>query len=247
MRSELATWPAVERYLERSSGVVVPVGSTEQHGPTGLLGTDAICAEVVARGVGEAAGALVAPTLWLGMSEHHMAFPGTITLRPSTLLLVVRDLALSLARHGFRRLFFVNGHGGNGPALQAGIFEAHAEARHWIADPAALRCRVVDWWSCPAAERLGRELFGDRDGCHASPSEVSLAAWAHPDCFERGSFPAELPPVTSVDGPDDFRRRYPDGRMGSDPSLASVAHGDTIRAAVVAELAAAYRAFLAEA
>jgi creatinine amidohydrolase len=245
MRLQLSTWPEVERYLEGSTGVVVPVGATEQHGPTGLVGTDAICAETLAWGVGDAAGALVAPTLSVGMSEHHMAFPGTVTLRPSTLLLVVRDVLLSLARHGFRRFFLVNGHGGNTPSLQAGCFELYGDAVTLLPG-ADLRCQVVPWWECAAATRLATELFGDREGWHASPSEVSLAAHAYPSELRRADFPPELQPATGVYGPLDYRRRYPDGRIASDPSLASVAHGETIFRAVVSDLAERYRAFVAE-
>ena len=92
------TWQEVENYLEGSKGILLPVGSTEQHGPNGLIGTDAICAELVARGVGEATGAMVAPTLNFGMAQHHMAFRGTMTLRPQTLLAVLVDLLNSLAQ-----------------------------------------------------------------------------------------------------------------------------------------------------
>jgi len=77
MQLQLQTWVEVEAYLESSRGIILPIGSTEQHGPTGLIGTDAICAEVIARGVGEAAGALVAPTVAVGMAQHHLGFPGS--------------------------------------------------------------------------------------------------------------------------------------------------------------------------
>ena len=128
MRLQLMSWPEVEAYLERSNGVIVPIGSTEQHGPTGLIGTDSICAETLAWKTGGLADAIVGPTLTVGMSEHHMRFPGSVTLRPTTLVAVVRDVILSLARHGFQRFFFVNGHGGNTASINAAFFEAYAEA-----------------------------------------------------------------------------------------------------------------------
>src|SRR5258707_6705038 len=101
MQLQLQTWVEVEAYLESSRGIILPIGSTEQHGPIGLIGTDAICAEVIARGVGEAAGALVAPTVAVGMAQHHLGFPGSVTLRPTTLIAMVRDYVQSFARHSF--------------------------------------------------------------------------------------------------------------------------------------------------
>src|SRR3546814_5368725 len=100
MQLQLTTWPEVEAYLERSTGIIVPIGSPEQHGPTGLIGTDALTAEVIGRRVGEAEGDLVAPTNSYGLAQPHMAFTGTVTFRPSTLIQVVRDAVMALARHG---------------------------------------------------------------------------------------------------------------------------------------------------
>jgi len=86
MQLHLQTWPDVERYLARSQSIIIPIGSTEQHGPNGLIGTDALCAEAVAKGVGEKTESLVAPTISVGMAQHHLAFPGSMTLTPSTLI-----------------------------------------------------------------------------------------------------------------------------------------------------------------
>jgi len=246
MQLQLMSWAEVERYLEQSVGLIIPIGATEQHGPTGLIGTDAICAETLARRAGELADALVGPTLTVGMSEHHMRFPGSITLRPTTLIAVVRDVILALARHGFRRVFFVNGHGGNSASIDAAFFEAYTEAPRLLADGDDLRCLKSEWWTMASAERLSRELFGDRDGDHASASEVSVAAAAYPDFVKTADLADEPPPTTRLFGPADFRRRYPEGRMGSHPELASVEAGERIIEAVAEDLAEEYSRFLTE-
>ena len=67
-----ATWPEVEAYLGQNKGIIVPIGSTEQHGPSGLIGTDALTAEFIGGKVGEATQTMVAPTLSYGMAQHHM-------------------------------------------------------------------------------------------------------------------------------------------------------------------------------
>lgn len=246
MRLQLMTWPEVEAYLEQSVGVIVPIGATEQHGPTGLIGTDAICAETLAWRAGELANAVVGPTLSVGMSEHHMHFPGSVTLRPTTLITVIRDVILSLARHGFRRIFFINGHGGNNPSINAAFFEAYTEAPQLIEDGDDVRCLTGDWWNTPSAGRLSAEFFGDRDGGHATASEVSLAAAAYPDHVKTADLDPDVPSASRIFGPADFRRRYPEGRMGSHPQLASVEAGTQIIAEVAADLAKEYRKFLTE-
>jgi len=246
MRLQLTSWPEVEGYLKRSVGIIVPVGSTEQHGPTGLIGTDAICAEVLAWRAGEIADAMVGPTITVGMSEHHMRFPGSVTLRPTTLIAVIRDVILSLTRHGFRRIFFVNGHGGNTPSINAAFFEAYAEAPQLVTDGDDLRCLNGEWWETPSAEKLSIELFGDKDGDHASASEVSIASAAYPDHLKTADLDPQAAPTTRLFGPADFRRRYPEGRMGSHPELATVKAGERIIEAVAADLAEGYRSFVTE-
>src|SRR5690349_6838633 len=125
MQLHLSTWPEVETYLARSKAILIPIGSTEQHGPNGLLGTDALCPEIIARRVGDEAGILVGPTFNVGQAQHHMSFPGTITLRPSTMIASMVDWAQSLARHGFERIYWLNGHGGNIATITAAFSEIY--------------------------------------------------------------------------------------------------------------------------
>jgi creatinine amidohydrolase len=134
------TWPEIARYLEGERTVLVPIGSTEQHGPAGPLGVDTLVAITLVEDVAERQGVLCAPPLWYGDSSHHGAFPGTISLSPDTLTLVVRDVCRSLARHGFDRIVLVNGHkGSNLPALTSAVRVLHEqelpEVIFAIADP----------------------------------------------------------------------------------------------------------------
>lgn len=227
MRLDLTTWPAVEAYLKDQDAILIPIGSVEQHGPTGALGTDALCAEAIARGAGEKAGLLVAPTLSLGMALHHMAFPGTIALKPSTLIALLGDVVLSLARHGFRRFLFINGHGGNEATCRAAFPEIYdAAARDGME---GLRCQFRNWWDAPGVRAEARRLFGAADGQHATASEISvirhLFGESAPEPAPPGGFDPGIAPVGPIFGAADFRRRHPDGRMGSNPGLATAEAG----------------------
>ena len=246
MLLHLSTWAEIEAYLKRSTGIIIPIGSTEQHGPNGLVGTDAICAEVFAHKVGEAADALVAPTISVGMAQHHLAFPGSMTLRPSTLIAVIRDMVASLSRHGFDRFFFLNGHGGNVATVTAAFSEIYAEAslQAGLSNGTPVRCTIRNWYEAPAARRLSRELFGGEEGMHATPSEVSVTFHAYPDAVKQAEMSPRVAPTGPFTDAADYRRRFADGRIGSNPTLASAAHGRTILEAVVPELAESYRAFL---
>lgn len=116
------TWPEIKAYLDRDDVVLLPVGSTEQHGHHLPVMTDAAEAIAVALGAGERAGVLVAPPLWYGWTPHHMSYPGTVTLRAETLTALVEDVCQSLFFHGFRRIVVINGHRvANLPPIEVGV------------------------------------------------------------------------------------------------------------------------------
>ncbi len=248
MLLQLCTWPEVEESLQQSRGIILPIGSTEQHGPTGLIGTDAICAEAIARGVGEVTGALVAPTINVGMALHHLAFPGSMSLRPSTLIQVICESVSCLARSGFRRFYFINGHGGNVATLKAAFAETYAALASLDQGSAAdeVRCQVANWFMAGSVYRLAKELYGDQEGSHATPSEVALTQYLYPEAIKRSPLSPEVGRGHLIYGAAGFRRNYPDGRMGSNPDLATPEHGQRFYEAAVKELSEGYRAFMSD-
>jgi creatinine amidohydrolase/Fe(II)-dependent formamide hydrolase-like protein len=247
MQLHLSSWPEIEKYLETSKAILIPIGSTEQHGPNGLLGTDALCPEIIARRAGDEAGFLVGPTFNVGQAQHHMAFPGTITLRPSTMIAVMLDWAQSLTRHGFERLFWLNGHGGNINTINA----AFAEMYHGIsfdragANHLPLRCALRSWWELAGVKEVCRQLFPVGEGSHATPSEVAVTYFGHPEAVKRVEMSPKIAPVGPILDAEDYRRRFPDGRIGSDPSQATVEAGEKIVAAAVKGLITEFKAFAA--
>lgn len=252
MRLELMTSPAVDAYLEHHRGIIIPVGATEQHGPDGLIGTDHLCAEVIARRCGAEHGWIVAPTIAYGMSQFHLAFAGTVSLRPSTLAALAHDIIASLAATGFSRLYFLNGHGGNLAPLRSGIQEFYA-ARSLAGSKglAPVQCRLRSWWEMPAADALRKSLYGAQEGYHVTPSEVAITMASHPEhiaAFER------TPPVTIGDDiilhagdnyydAGDYRTRFPDGRVISHSALATREAGERLIALAASDLAEDFAAF----
>jgi creatinine amidohydrolase len=157
MRLWDANWMQIEEYLQRDDRVLVPLGSTEQHGYLSL-GVDAILAEKAAVEAAEPQGVPVLPALPFGLTPTFTEYPGTITLSPATYDALVRDLLSSLAHQGFRRILLVNGHGGNAPA--------GAVAREWAA--ANPHCEVLfhGWLIEPEIWALAGSI-----------AEVSHASW----------------------------------------------------------------------
>jgi creatinine amidohydrolase len=237
-----ASWPEVETYLSASKGIVIPIGSHEQHGPNGLLGTDAICPEVIAHEAAAEGGFLVAPTFAVGQAQHHLGFPGTITLRPSTMIAAMQDWIMSLTRHGFTRLYFLNGHGGNVPSIQAAFAEAYAPFS-LRGESCPFRLTSANWWELPGVSQICARWFPIGDGSHATASEVSVTYYKYPQAQKHVEMSPKVAPMGAIRDAADYRRQFPDGRIGSDPSQASVEAGAAIVAAARTALVGEVRKF----
>jgi creatinine amidohydrolase/Fe(II)-dependent formamide hydrolase-like protein len=231
-----STWPEIEAWLARNKTVVIPIGSNEQHGPTGLLGTDWLCPEIIAHEAHRSGGdILVAPTFNIGMAQHHLGFPGTISLKPSTFIAAIGDWVDSLSRHGFEKIYFLNGHGGNIASIEAAFSEIYAEF-----SIAARRCpfmlKLRSWWQLAGITALADQMFPVGHGSHATPSEIAITHSAYPASIKSATLSPKIAPTGPIRDALDYRARFPDGRIGSDPKLASPEKGSQLIAAASSAL-----------
>ena len=238
----LSTWAEIGQFLERSRTIVIPIGSNEQHGPTGLLGTDWMCPEIIAGEAQKLADILIAPTFNIGMAQHHLGFPGTISLRPSTFMAAIGDWVRSLAGHGFEKIFFLNGHGGNIASIEAAFSELYAEAS-FARRRAGFALKLCNWWDLEGVDALAREQFPTGHGIHATPTEVAVTQWAYPDFIKSAEYSPRIANWGPIREALDFRARHPDGRMGSDPAQASIEKGRQLVALAAQGLVQEVKAF----
>jgi creatinine amidohydrolase len=260
MQLALSTSSQVKHYLERSRTIVLPMGSTEQHGPIGLIGTDTVCAQAIAQRLGVARGVLIAPPLALTVAQFNMGFPGTITVRAATLLALMIDVLHSLADQGFERVYVLNGHGANIAVARAAFQDFYLE-RGRISETVP-RCRLRSWWEYPEVDRLRRQWYGVHEGMHATPSEISIVMAAEPEAGATARMESESLASHAPEPLDDaflrdhagdnhfdaasHRASFPDGRVGSDSRLARREHGEALLEAASADAARDLAAFEAE-
>ena len=175
--------PELRALAETDAIVIIPVGSTEQHGPHLPVQVDARLAAEVAKRAAERIAArgrpvVVAPTLWCGLAEHHMAFGATLTLDFATFHALVRCVCGSILRHGFRRLALLNGHGGNIKALDVIAGEL----------PREVGARVVSatYWTVHSVAKAFEEILEAQAGiAHACEAETSMMLALEPDLVDR--------------------------------------------------------------
>jgi creatinine amidohydrolase len=185
------TNPQVEAFLRDHQTVIVPTGSTEQHGPHGPLLTDVLVPQEVARRIASRVGALVAPPINYALSYPHVGFTGVVHIRIPTFMALVEDLCASLAAVGFTRIVFLNGHYDNTYAI------AYACANAAERLPAGVRAFPINYWDGMTADEAG-EFFGPTTGLHANRGETSAVMAIDPTLVDLEHANAELPPFPEV-------------------------------------------------
>lgn len=221
-RLELLTWPEVEQLLaEGCRTALIPLGSTEQHGPHLPFATDSWIAEALAeRFCARVADAIRLPVVSLGCSTEHMDFPGTLDLRAATLAMVLEDVLRSAARHGFERAFVFSAHGGNYDALARALPSLRvAAAPMEVAAFTDLARLMKVFHRLSAAERVTPEASGH----HAGEFETSILLGLRPGHVRRAAFARGfVEPVADAQQLfyPGLRRSAPDGTVG-DPRQAA--------------------------
>ena len=244
MELALMTWPELDARLTRGACVMLPMGSTEQHGPMGLNGTDTICAHEIARTAARLCDGVVAPPIAYTPAPFNTSFPGTVSITPDLMQDLVQQICEGLLIQGFRGVFIVNGHGANLAPARAAVSALPEGAAH-----------IQSWWDAEPVAKMRRDFFGDWEGMHATPSEVAITQALH------GAKPvgaAAEPPeklsrayITEHSGdrhgpPDEHRTQFPDGRVGSHSALATPELGHQLLETASKALADDFRRFSAE-
>ena len=137
MKLAEVSWVEAQKILKKSDTVILPVGSTEQHGPHCPLGTDHITADAVSKMIGDRVKLLVLPVIPVGISSHHRQFPGTLWVPPKVFRDYVKAVILSTSSHGPRKFLIINGHGGNTPSLKEVAEDLRSDDEIFVAIAAA--------------------------------------------------------------------------------------------------------------
>jgi creatinine amidohydrolase len=236
MRYGEQRWPDMESLDKDRMVVVVPIASMEQHGHHLPLLTDTFLATAVAERVHEemAEKILLTPTLWLGASDHHLDFPGTISVSNSLYVEMIKSITRSLVRAGFRRIFFLNGHGGNIAPGEAAITEAANDCDECDATLVALG----SYWAI-AAPAMKAEAHGmtQKQLSHACEYETSMMLALHGKLVRldlaRGHTRPASPPGTRLAGR--FHRMTGTGALDT-PELATADKGESLLNAIAEEV-----------
>ncbi|WP_051839178.1 creatininase family protein [Streptomyces sp. NRRL F-5126] len=244
------TWPEIHRLRAVAPVALIPLGACEQHGRGLAQRTDTTRAEAVADMVAErlSPSVVITPAVPVGLSEHHMAFPGTLTLTGPTLMAVVQELVTSLYRHGWRRVFVLTGHGGNNSAVDLSVSRLRADFQDLH----------IAWSGVTAvASDVTAELAQSRVRGHSCEIETSQAMFADPTLVQSGWLTRGSAALDDLEPAGRLSRGHPhihfpqaydvlsaDGNLG-DGRLADPEAGKRIITTVVDRVAAFLEGFIA--
>jgi len=171
-----------EEAVKADAIVIIPVGSTEQHGNHLPINTDANCCFTIAQRAAQAIDdfpVLVLPPVWTGYSPHHMAHPGTITLKYHTFVELLTQIATSVYAHGFKKILFLNGHGGNSPVIAA--------MRTKLAAEEGVSAIGFNYWEIPSVPEQIMKIVSQSDkgfAGHSGEMETSLQLYLQPELVD---------------------------------------------------------------
>jgi creatinine amidohydrolase len=244
-RYEEFTWPEIRDAVAANRVAVLPVGTVEQHGPHLPLSTDVVTSSEISRLAVErdASRAVLLPPVWYSFNEHHMDFPGTIAVEGETIIRYVTDIGRSLARHGFRKILLVNGHGSNVPFLDI--------AARNITNTTEAICAMVSWWSLIPKALFEELRESEKPGgmAHGCELETSVLLHLRPDLvrMERAEkdihfaatefFYWDLESPAPVQFQEWFSRYSRTGTVG-DPTKASAGKGERFVSVAIERLCA---------
>ncbi len=199
MRFEELNWFDIEDYLKHEDRLMFVLGACEQHGYLSLL-SDVRIPLALADAASQKTGVLVAPALNFGSSPYFQAYPGTLSLRSTTLLDIVEDLVRSVYQQGFRRILFLNGHGGN-DAARSRLYEL-ANALP------SLHIAWYAWWLAHSVEAVARQN-------QLKPAHANwLEAFAFTQVSELPNGEKSPPRIPGLMNADQARQVYGDGSFG---------------------------------
>jgi len=223
------SWTEAKEYLTKNDLAILPIGSTEQHGPANPLGTDHLIAKAIAEETANRSKTICLPVVPFGVSSHHRQFWGTIHVPPRTLKNYIKNVCLALKYYGIRKIVIVNGHGGNLATLAEMARELREEG---------VFVSIFQWW--PAAAKLLQKLFKPEERKHAGAEETSLNLALHPQLVNMKKSLDEQPKqhtvfIEGITLPLDTIDETNSGVFGKQ-STASKEKGEKILKAVVSEL-----------
>ncbi len=230
MKLEDASWMEIDDHLKNKNGILLSMGSTEQHGPIGLIGTDTICSYEIALKAAKINKLYVAPKISYTPANFNMSFPGTISISENLFKNFIHEIISSIFSHNFKFIYIVNGHGANiEPSKQ--VINKFKKNKVFF----------KSWWDFPEVNLLRKKFFGEWEGMHATPSEISITQFNHRIINDHQlkniakSPPEKLSPkfLSSHAGdkhdlPKKHRKRFPDGRVGSHSIMATPEKGKVL-------------------